>query len=68
MLVEGDAGGIGDTIAATRVAMAEASRIVLDGLEVDTDVQIITWPDRYADERGRVMWERVCELLDGQNG
>lgn len=48
--------------------MAEASRIVLDGLEVDTDVQIITWPDRYADERGRVMWERVCELLDGQNG
>ena len=33
--------------------------IVLGGLEVDTDVEIIEWPDRYADERGRVMWARV---------
>ncbi len=70
VLVEGDVGQIDDTVAATRAAMAEASRIVLDGLAVDTDVEIIRWPDRYADERGRVMWERVTELLDkqGQQG
>jgi len=36
---------------------------VLDGLGVDTDVEVIRWPDRYADDRGRVMWERVMELL-----
>ena len=29
--------------------MAEASRVVLDGLEVGTDVEIVEWPDRYAD-------------------
>ena len=68
VLVEGDVDGIDDTVAATRAAMAEASRIVLDGLEVDTDVEIIRWPDRYADERGRVMWERVTELLEGKEG
>ena len=68
VLVEGDVGGIDDTVAATRAAMAEASRIVLDGLEVGTDVEIIRWPDRYADERGRVMWERVTELLGGKEG
>ena len=63
LLVEGDAGSIEDTVATTRAAMAEASRIVLDGLEVGTDVEIIRWPDRYADARGRVMWERISELL-----
>ena len=48
--------------------MAEASKVVLDGLEVGTDVEIIEWPDRYADDRGRVMWDRVMELLKGQQG
>ena len=63
LLVEGDAETIYDTVAVTRTAMAEASRIVLNGLEVGTDVEIIRWPDRYADPRGRVMWERISELL-----
>ena len=45
-----------------RAAMAEASRIVLDGFELGTDVSIIRWPDRYMDDRGRVMWDRVQKL------
>jgi DNA polymerase-1 len=54
---------------ATRAAMAEASRVVLDGLEVGTDVDVVEWPNRYADPRGRVMWKRVTEILDrGQQG
>jgi DNA polymerase family A len=63
VLIEAGAGEIGDAVAVTRAAMAEASRVVLGGLEVDTDVEIIAWPDRYADDRGRVMWERISELL-----
>jgi DNA polymerase-1 len=63
LLIEADAGQIDDAVVATRAAMAEASRIVLDGLEVDTDVEIIEWPNRYSDDRGRVMWERVTEIL-----
>ena len=48
----------------TRAAMAEASRIVLDGFELRTDASVVRYPDRYADKRGVVMWERVMGLLD----
>jgi DNA polymerase-1 len=50
-------------IATTRAAMAEASRAVLKGFELRSDVSITRWPDRYMDERGAVMWERVMRLL-----
>jgi len=63
VLIEAAAAEIDDAVAATQTAMTEASRVVLDGLGVDTDVEVIRWPDRYADDRGRVMWERVMELL-----
>ena len=71
LLVEGDADRMDDAIAATRAAMAEASRVVLGGLEVGTDVEThrVARPVRRPD-RGRVMWERVTEILDrrGQEG
>ena len=50
-------------IATMRSAMAEASRVVLNGFELGTDVSITRWPDRYMDSRGTVMWQRVTELL-----
>jgi DNA polymerase I len=51
-------------IDAMRAAMVEASRAVLGGFELGTDVHVTRWPQRYADSRGRVMWERVNELLN----
>jgi hypothetical protein len=45
-------------------AMREASRIVLGGLELGTDVKLIRDPDRYMDERGTVMWGRVMKLIN----
>jgi hypothetical protein len=53
-----------DDVVAMRAAMAEASRIVLGGFELGTDVSIIRWPGRYMDSRGRVMWDRVMGLLE----
>jgi hypothetical protein len=50
-------------IAVARGAMAEASRVVLSGFELATDVKIVRWPDRYMDPRGAVMWGRVAQLL-----
>jgi hypothetical protein len=50
-------------IAAMRAAMAEASRFVLAGFELGTDVKIVRWPDRYTDPRGVEMWDRVCKLV-----
>jgi DNA polymerase I len=52
-----------EDIAVTRAAMAEASRIVLAGFELGTDVSITHWPDRYMDSRGRKMWATVTNLL-----
>jgi hypothetical protein len=50
-------------IAAMRAAMAEASRIVLNGFELRTDVHVVRYPDRYMDPRGAVMWARVQDLI-----
>jgi DNA polymerase I-like protein with 3'-5' exonuclease and polymerase domains len=47
-------------------AMREASRIVLNGFELGTDAYIVRYPDRYMDERGAAMWNRVMNLLDAQ--
>jgi len=53
-------------VARMQEAMREASRIVLDGFELGTDAQIVRYPDRYMDERGAAMWDRVMKLIDGQ--
>jgi hypothetical protein len=42
----------------------EASRIVLAGFELGTDAYILRYPERYMDERGAVMWQRVMTLLE----
>jgi DNA polymerase I len=46
-----------------KAAMAKASRVVLDGFELRTDVNVIQHPDRYRDPRGAVMWQRVLKLV-----
>ena len=51
-------------IAAARAAMAEASRLVLSGFGLATDVKVVRWPDRYMDPRGALMWNRVVQLIN----
>jgi DNA polymerase I len=53
-------------VASMQQAMAEASRLVLDGFELGTDAKIVHYPDRYMDERGAVMWDRVMKLIHEQ--
>jgi len=65
LLVEGEAGEISDVASATQTAMAKASRDVLGGPEIGTEVSVVAYPDRYADPRGQIMWERVIERLQG---
>jgi DNA polymerase I len=50
-------------IAGMQQVMAEASRVVLDGFDLRSDVAMIRHPDRYMDERGQVMWDRVMTLV-----
>jgi hypothetical protein len=63
LLVEGPADQIVDVATATRRAMADASRIVLDGFEIATDAKVIGPGERYADQRGAAMWDEVTHLL-----
>ena len=51
-------------VAAVQAAMAEASRAVLAGFEIRTDVSIVRYPERYMDPRGTVMWDRVMRLIE----
>lgn len=43
--------------------MAWASAVVLGGLRLRSDTKTVRYPDRYEDERGRAMWDRVWRLL-----
>ena len=54
---------IDDAVAKLREAMNEASRAVLDGFEIRTVVRVVKYPDRFMDDRGAVMWQRVLQLL-----
>jgi DNA polymerase I-like protein with 3'-5' exonuclease and polymerase domains len=65
LLIEGPVVEIDELVAKAQTAMAEASAVVLGGFELRTEAKIVRWPDRYMDDRGREMWERVRRLLDG---
>ena len=64
ILIEAPLETLDDTIQAAQAAMAEASRIVLDGFQLSTDVDVVRYPDRYMDKRGATMWDKVWELVD----
>lgn len=63
-LIESEADQIGQAMQAAQAAMADASRAVLDGLVIPTDVKVVCWPDRYSDPRGEQLWAKVMKILD----
>ena len=63
VLVEGPADSIEQTVADTQNAMREASAVVLGGFELETDAEVVSYPNRYMDERGTEMWRLVLGIL-----
>jgi DNA polymerase I len=51
-------------VALTQAAMAEASRIVLGGFELESEAKIVPYPERYTDKRGGRMWKEVMGLVE----
>ena len=47
----------------TQQAMEEASELILKGFRLNTDTEVVKWPDRYFDERGAGMWRKIMKLL-----
>ena len=48
--------------------MEEASILVTGGLTCRVDVDIVRYPDRYRDDGGGEMWDRVMGLLPSNSG
>ena len=63
VLVEGPTDEIHTVVRRTQAAMAEASRVVLDGFELRSDAKIVCWPDRYSDPRGERMWSTALNIV-----
>ncbi len=68
VLIEGPADSIDAEVERARSIMAEASRIVLNGFEVGTDVVVVRYPDRYVDDAGVEFWNRVTRLAGPLEG
>jgi DNA polymerase-1 len=64
VLIMAPVGEIEAAVAVTREAMAEASRVVLDGFEVRTETKVTRYPARFSDKRGTRMWSIVTQLVE----
>jgi DNA polymerase I-like protein with 3'-5' exonuclease and polymerase domains len=63
LLIEAPLDELDQAIATTQALMAEASRVVLDGFELGSEVKEVRYPNRFMDKRGEVMWNKVMKLL-----
>lgn len=62
LLIEAPLAKLDTQIERAQALMAQASRDVLSGFELRSDVKVIEYPYRYMDERGVAMWETVTRL------
>ena len=63
VLIEAPASVIAESVEHAQRAMRDASAMVLGGFELETDAEIVRYPERYTDERGAEMWETVSAIL-----
>ena len=63
LLIEAPMDELDAAVTTTQSMMKEASRIVLDGFELGSEVKEVRYPGRYMDERGEVMWNKVMNLI-----
>jgi len=63
LLIEAPLDELDEAVAASQALMQEASRIVLDGFELGSDVKVVRYPERYMDKRGEVMWNKTMARI-----
>ncbi len=67
LLMEAPLAELDDQVTQLRDIMTRASAIVLDGFPIRVGVDVIPYPDRYADPRGASTWTTVMEIVDRLN-
>jgi len=73
VLIEATVEDIDRQVTLMKEIMKRASRIVLGGFELgvgdkDGNVDVVHWPNRFVDENGKEMWDRVMQLLKEVTG
>jgi DNA polymerase-1 len=68
LLIEAPEDQIEAAVSQAQAFMGRASRLVLSGYEIRTEAEIIRYPDRYRDPRGKDMWARIMEILARRSG
>lgn len=63
-LIRGPDGEIEEITKKAQALMEQASREVLNGFTIRTDVKIIHPGERYSDPRGQEMWDRITGILE----
>ena len=63
VLIEAPTAEILTAVEVMQACMVIASRRVLSGFELRTDVRLAHYPDRFEDEKGQAMWHRVQGVL-----
>jgi DNA polymerase-1 len=64
VLIEAPLDRLGHDVLITQQCWAEASKIVLDGFALESDCVITEYPDRYFDEDGEHMWNKLQEMIE----
>jgi DNA polymerase-1 len=67
VLIEAPLDFLTESIKQTKVIMADASAIVLDGFRLRSDAEVFRYPERYSDKRGVQMWNTVQRILEERN-
>ena len=62
LLIEAPLEELDAAIATTQELMAQASEVVLGGFRLRSDAKVVRYPDRYMDERGVQMWDKIMSL------
>ena len=63
VLVECGIDEVDECVDQMRECMRVASEVVCPGFPLDTDVEVVRYPNRYEDERGGRMWRQVSDLM-----
>ena len=63
LLLEAPLDRLDEDVRHLKEIMVNASRMVMQSLECRVDADIIHYPDRYRDENGGEMWDRVMGML-----
>jgi hypothetical protein len=64
LLIEAPLDGLDAQVELAQELMAQTSAVILDGFRLRSDAKIVRYPDRYMDERGAHMWDKILELAD----